>query len=61
MSRLKLVTVEDCPVPERVHVVDNREPSFPRIAGLSLEETLWGIAMAPLEAYRLEREQDGAA
>lgn len=49
------VLVETCPVPEGLHLVGD---SYPRRAGLSLEEAIWGVAMSPIEAYRLERELD---
>lgn len=56
MTRPRLKLVEAVPVREHVHLVENRDPSYPRQAGLTLTDCLWGIAMAPFDADRLRDE-----
>lgn len=56
MTRPRLKLVEAVPVREHVHLVENREPSYPRQAGLTLTDCLLGILLAPRDAYLMERE-----
>lgn len=56
MTDLRLVTAESQPVPERLHLVDNRPDSIPRQFGLTLTDCLLGILAAPHDAFVLERE-----